>query len=501
MTTSAVIAVNRFGLGAKPGEISRAQADPRAWLRAQIRGARAVPESIATLPSSQAIFGEYTEAIGLRRDRRRAQRDSQMAATDSTRGDTGDDRQVDAQGEPPVPSAEAVAQGIRQVLAPKYQQQVAARYQFAATTDEPFRERLIHFWTNHFAVSTDKRIVLGLAGALENEAVRPAVHGRFVDMVLAAERHPAMILYLDNQQSVGPNSQAARNAARRATNTGVNRKVGLNENLAREILELHTLGIGGYSQTDVTTFAEILTGWSIDGGRGALGGGGGWVATDEPGAFIFRDQIHEPGAKTLLGKRYAEGGESQAEAVLRDLAAHPATATHIATKLVRHFVADEPPADAIAKVAKAFRDSEGDLPSVHGAVIDLAAAWREPYAKFKTPHEFVISTFRALDFIPKRPNQIAAPFELLGQRPYTPGSPAGWADIASQWDGADALMKRIEWATSIAERSRSRIDPLSIATVALGKELGDHTRTAISRAASAAQALTLLLMSPEFQRR
>jgi uncharacterized protein (DUF1800 family) len=493
MTTSDTIAVNRFGLGAKPREMEHAHSDPRAWLKAQLSGVRPLPDAIASLPSSQSIFSEYNDAIGQRRARRRTQRADQGNTLTESAGSTADQAETEAT----PPQAQQIAQGIRQVLAPQHRSQVAARYQIAVTTAEPFRERLIHFWTNHFAVSTDKRIVMGLAGALENEAIRPTIHRRFVDMLLAVERHPAMILYLDNQQSIGPNSQAARLTARRAQNAG-NRKVGLNENLAREILELHTLGVaGGYSQQDVTTFAEVLTGWSIGGAdRGRFA-----RAPAEPGEFVFREQVHEPGPKAVLGKRYAEGGESQAEAVLRDLAAHPSTATHVATKLVRHFVADQPPADAVAKIAKIFHDSEGDLPAVHAAVVDLAQAWREPYAKFKTPHDFVISTFRALDFLPQQPNQIAAAFELLGQRPFTPGSPAGWPDIADQWDGADALMKRIEWSTAIAQRLGSAIDPLAIATASLGKEFGDHTRTAISRAASATQGLTLLLMSPEFQRR
>jgi uncharacterized protein (DUF1800 family) len=493
MSNSALIAVNRFGLGAEPGELAGAKDDPRAWLRSQIEGARSLPGPVAALTPSKLIFSEYMDAVGERRDRRRQQRQN---ASQTGGGSTEQDEEIAMQPDA-TSEAQAIAQGIRQVFAPRYQQQVAARYQVASTTNEPLRERLIHFWTNHFAVSTDKRIVLGFAGGLENEAIRPHLHGRFAEMLLAVERHPAMILYLDNQQSIGPNSSVARIAARRTRSAGNDRKLGLNENLAREILELHTLGVGAYDQADVTTLAEILTGWSIGGsGNGRFG-----RVPGEPGVFAFRDQVHEPGTKTLLGREYAEGGESQAQSALRDLARHPSTSKHIAKKLVRHFVADDPPADAVDKIAKVFRESEGDLPSVHTAVIELSQAWQEPYAKFRTPHEFVIATFRALQFAPKQPNQIAAPFELLGQRPYTPESPAGWPDVASQWDGADALMKRIEWSSAIAQRLESRVDPMAIASATLGQEWSDHTRTAIARAASAEQALTLLLMSPEFQRR
>ncbi len=197
--------------------------------------------------------------------------------------------------------------------------------------------------------------MLGLAGAFEREAIRPHVLGNFTDLLLAVEQHPAMLLYLDNYLSVGPGSRLARMAARRQTE----RKIGINENLAREILELHTLGVnGGYTQQDVTTFAQVLTGWSIGGNFGRLQDG-------EPGQFTFREALHEPGAKTVLGKRYSEDGESEGKAVLRDVAAKPATATFIATKLARHFIADEPPPAAVEKLAKSFTKSHGDLPTVY----------------------------------------------------------------------------------------------------------------------------------------
>jgi len=472
----AIIAANRFGLGARPGELLRVKSDPRGWLSDQVKGTRAVPEAVARLTPSADVVKKYNAAQDARRDARQEQ-------------DSGKRSEAAL--------AQRIVQGVRQVLVPLYLEQVAARYTVAATTDEPLRERLVHFWTNHFAVSADKVAVIGLAGALENEVVRPNIANRFADLLLAVEHHPAMILYLDNQQSSGPNSQLGKLAERRGRidKEGAQRKVGINENLAREIMELHTLGVnGGYTQSDVTTFAQALTGWSVGGGRGRL-------AQGDPGKFVFRDLVHEPGEKTILGKRYSEAGEAQAKAVLLDLAKHPATAKFVATKLVRHFVSDDPPAAAVEQIAKVFRDSDGHLPTVHRAVIDLPQAWQAPFVKFKTPHEFVTSAFRSLDFVPQQPNQVAAPFELLGQRPYTPGSPAGWADTSSQWDGADALMKRIEWSTAVGQRIGSRAQPLQLADQSLGNSLSDHTRTAIARAASAAQGLTLLLMSPEFQKR
>jgi uncharacterized protein (DUF1800 family) len=463
MTLDAVVAANRFGLGARPGELERAHGDARGWLQKQVTGSRTLPEEIRRLPSSAEILKSYTE---LRRERNDAKSDSE--------------------------AAKRLLGGLRATLAPYYLDQVAARYRVAAATEESFRERLVHFWTNHFAVSADKPQVLALAGTLENEAIRPHVAGRFMDMLVAVEAHPAMILYLDNQASIGPASQLAQRRGRRAAADG--RKLGLNENLAREILELHTLGVGGgYTQLDVTTFARALTGWSI--GTDRFRGGG------ELGKFAFHDAAHEPGAKTILGTRYGQSGIAQPRAVLADLAKHAATAQHLATKLARHFIADEPPPEAVERIAKAFRDSAGDLPTVYRAVIETPAAWTAAGVKFKTPHELVVSSFRMLDFVPAEPRQVAAPFDLLGQRPYTPGSPAGWPDTATHWDGPDALLKRIEWAGTVAARVAGREQPLSLGERSLGAALNERTRVAITRAASAEQSITLLLASPEFQRR
>ena len=412
MTLDAVVAANRFGLGARPGELERARGDARAWLQKQVVGPRALPDEIERLPSSAEVFQTYSE---LRQERGQGNK---------------------AQGSKAEAAAAKRAPGaLRTKLMPFYLDQVAARYRVAALTEESFRERLVHFWTNHFAVSADKPQVLALAGTLENEAIRPHVAGRFADMLAAVEAHPAMILYLDNQASIGPGSQLAQRRNRRAAGNG--RKLGINENLAREILELHTLSVdGGYTQQDVTTFAQALTGWSLGTDRVLMSG--------ELGKFTFHDAAHEPGAKTVLGVRYSQSGVAQPRAVLADLAKHPATARHLALKLARHFIADEPPPASVERIATAFRDSDGDLPTVYRAVLDTPAAWEGAGVKFKTPHELVVSSFRMLDFVPAEPRQVAAPFDLLGQRPYTPGSPAGWPDTATHWDGPDALMKRIE---------------------------------------------------------
>ena len=456
----AVIAANRFGLGARPGELPTIDQDPAGWLHAQlVRHDAPAPTGLAT---SSEVLRELT---GKLKDVRAARQ-------------SGD-----------ADAAQTAQRATREATRNHYFEQASARYDLAATTDAPFRERLVHFWTNHFAVSADKQVIPALAGTLENEAIRPHVTGRFADLLLAVEQHPAMLMYLDNQTSMGPRSRAAERAARRG------RALGLNENLAREILELHTLGVtGGYTQQDVTTFAKVLTGWSIGGGRGPL-------ASGPAGQFMFRPALHEPGAKTLLGKRYVEDGMDEGVAVLRDLAAHASTAHFLAAKIARHFAADEPPPQLVERLAEAYRRSDGDLTAVYRALLGSSEPWAAAEPKFKTPHEFVISTYRALGQRPDRPQQMIAFLDALGQRPYTPGSPAGWPDTAAQWDAGAALLKRIDWAAAVGRLVGDRVDPSSLATEVLGPVLSDHTRTAIARAASAAQGLTLLLVSPEFQRR
>jgi uncharacterized protein (DUF1800 family) len=481
------IAVLRFGLGARPGDLAAAAGDPRAWLMAQIRGAVGLAGNTPLAPSDQ-IFAEVQAARDYAQEMKREA--AQPAGTTAAG----------------APATVQPFNPVRDAYLPHYRAQVLARAQSAALTARPFAERLVHFWTNHFAVSADKGAITGIAGTLENEAIRPHIGGRFIDLLTAVEQHPAMIAFLDNQNSVGKDSELAqlaafRQARRAFAQPGTDasgkpaRQFGINENLAREILELHTLGVdGGYSQRDVTAFAEIITGWSIGGGKGRLAGG-------TPGRFYFRDNLHEPGAKTFLGKTYRENGLAQGEAVLSDLSRHAATAHFIATKLVRHFVSDDPPPAAVERVAHAFLKSGGDLPTVYAALIQSPEAWDADARKFKTPEDFVFSTLRSLSISPSRPEEIVRSFDLLGQRQYTPGSPAGWPDTSKSWDGSDALMRRVLWASRVADRYEQGLEPADVAASSLGAYARPETVTALRRATSSAQALALLLMSPEFQRR
>jgi uncharacterized protein (DUF1800 family) len=456
----AVVAGNRFGLGARPGELIRIR-DQRAWLLDQLQGPSSAPQELSGLPDSAS---QFVRVQNLRQERRAARK----ADEDNTK---------------------AYGRFVREA----YIEQTAARYRHAASTDLPFHERLVHFWSNHFAVSADKQPLPAVAGLMENEAIRPNISNKFVDLLMSVEKHPAMIVYLDNQRSIGPNSTLGKRANRRRND----QEFGLNENLAREILELHTLGVdGGYTQQDVTSFAKVLTGWSIGGA-----GDRGRFADGVPGTFEFRDTIHEPGPQRILTKKYTQSGLAQGEGVLRDLAVHPSTARFVSTKLARHFVADEPPAELIDDMTRAWLSSGGDLASVYEALIESELAWDAMHRKYKTPHDFVISTLRAFDYVPDNPQLIVGALDLMGQTPFRPGSPEGWPDTAEQWGGADALYKRIEWSNTVARRIGSRVDPVALGDAVLGPRFSPETRKAVARAESLTQGMTLFLASPDFQRR
>jgi len=380
-----------------------------------------------------------------------------------------------------------------------YRSAVNARLMSALQTDTPFVERLVHFWSNHFAVSVDKALIAGIAGAFEMEAIRPHVLGNFADMLVAVEQHPAMQLFLDQTHSVGPDSRAALRAQQRDPAY----RRGLNENLAREIMELHTLGVRtGYTQDDVTEFARALTGWSVAGVRGPHPGNIASAAA--PGSFVFRPALHEPGARSVMGKRYDQAGQQQALAILNDLAHASATSRHIAFQLARHFVADNPPPDLTARLALAFEQSGGDLPTVYRALVEAPQAWASVDAKFKTPWEWTVSSMRGLGW--REPADVgdlnAAPLlTQLGQPVWRPGSPAGYDDIAASWAAPDALVRRVEAAQRFAARMGDRLDPRTLGNTLMGATLSASTAAAVAHAESASTAVALLLVSPDFLRR
>ncbi|OUL98760.1 DUF1800 domain-containing protein [Variovorax sp. JS1663] len=459
------IALNRFGLGARPDETP--PRDPRRWLLVQFERYQPRPAPWSGQQGTGARLADYQE-------RQRAIRST------------------------PDEDKQAARQMLRRDARSGYLAAVDARLASALDTPAPFVERLVHFWANHFAISVEKPLVLGLAGSYEAEAIRPHVLGRFDALLAAAVRHPAMLVYLDQAQSMGPDSPAAQRLAERAPQ----RRRGLNENLAREILELHTLGVrSGYTQADVTEFARALTGWSVAGGEGPAPADPAMEAP-EPGGFRFRPALHEPGARSVLGRRYAQPGEQQAGAILADLAAAPATARHIATKLARHFVADDPPPALVDRLAVAFQRSGGDLPSVYRVLVDAPESWTGTGRKFKTPWDWTVSSMRALGRRELKSTQAAALLAQLGQPVWRPGSPAGYDDIAASWAAPDALVRRVELAQRIASQAGDAIDPRQLAPRLLpGDALGEGTRLAIARADSASTGLALLLVSPDFLRR
>ncbi|URW76908.1 DUF1800 domain-containing protein [Sphingomonas donggukensis] len=512
--TDASIALNRFGLGARPDDAP--PGDARRWLVDQFDRYEPRVSGAPTAAAAAQALADYQQARQAVRaeqggarpgQRRRAAMAEQAPAMEEgaamapTNRRPAGPRQVAGEDAQPMSDTERAAVAMRRQGREFYTQSVGLRMNAALATPTPFVERLVHFWANHFAVSADGMRVVGLAGPFEFEAIRPHVLGRFRDMLFAVERHPAMLMYLDQAQSVGPNSPLAQVAAARAARgQGQGRKPGLNENLAREIMELHTLGVRtGYSQGDVTEFARAMTGWTVAG----LGRGGGRMAgTDgRPGDFVFAPRLHEPGARTIMGRGFAQDGQAQAAAVLDMLAAHPATARHIATKLVRHFVADDPPAAAVARVEAAFLQSGGDLPTIYRALIASPEAWATQPAKFKTPWEWSVSTLRALGLREFGTPQTVGLLQQLGQPTWRPGSPAGWDDTAPSWAGPDAIMRRVEAAERFATRANQQIDPRARAAQLFPGSASAATTQAIARAESPSQGLALLLVSPDFMRR
>ena len=480
---TALVALNRFAFGARGGasDLARAATDPRAFLKAELQRPAVTQLEATTLPSTNIAL----QAVYAEQQQKKMEREATAAGSPGApapRPNSPDmmraigNADTMAKTDPAKAGDEPVAQKLMRADA-------MACFKCVSHAEVGFAERLVHFWSNHFCVSALKGPnVRAIAGCFEREAIRPHVLGRFSDMLLAVEQHPAMLFYLDNAQSFGPNSKA-----------GQRRKRGLNENLAREILELHTLGVdGGYTQADVTSLARIITGWMFAGREGRLG---------EPGTFVFFPNAHEPGAQTLLGKLYPAGGIEQGKAALTDLARHPATAHHIARKLARHFVADDPPQSLVARLAKEFRDTDGDLKRVATTLVDSDEAWALPAAKMRTPHEFMMAALRAIDRMPDGPGAVLGPLVAMGMPLWQPPGPNGWPDTVAAWASPEGMKSRLEVSAAVSARVKNLINPSELLDTIAGGAASAETRQAVARAESRQQGLALLLMSPEFQRR
>jgi uncharacterized protein (DUF1800 family) len=425
-------ALIRFGLGRRRGEA--VPDDPHAWLARQLEGT----DPALSQPGASTAEG-LAALLADRRDPNRKENRREHVRT-------------------------------------LFRSEQAALVKHLLETPDGFRERLVWFWANHFTVSLRRGECGATITAYIREAIRPHVTGRFEDMLKAVMQHPCMIMYLDNQQSFGPDSLV-----------GQRQKKGINENLARECLELHTLTpASGYTQADVSAFAQVISGWSIE-------------LNKEPPGFFYRRYAHQPGSKTLLGRTFPEGEEGGMQA-LAFLATHQATYHNIATKLLRHFVSDTPDPLDIAQIQSVLRNTNGDLKAACRVLIALPAAWK-PLTKLRAPADYILAVLRALDLpADKRPPDIPGLMAGLGQPFLSAPLPNGWPDTAQDWSGPEALLRRIDWAFGVTGRANG-MDAEQIASATLGPLLSDSTHQQMSRAGSRRDALALLLASPEFNRR
>jgi uncharacterized protein (DUF1800 family) len=525
---AALVALNRFGFGARggaSGDLVNAASDPRGFVKAELGRPNGVllemPGLLSTPALGEAVFAYQLEIKQAREAAAKSGAPASEAAPAQPAMDAKAQRRslslnsvaMDIAGKPPtmetpeksgvgaaMQSADTMQPSAMQpnaaqpnaakqppqplnIIQKTYRTEALARLQRAVIADCGFLERLVAFWSNHFCISANKGELARMwAGSFEREAIRPHVLGRFGDMLKAVEQHPAMLFFLDNQQSLGPDSRA-----------GQNRKRGLNENLAREIMELHTLGVGGgYTQDDVTSLARIITGWTFAGRQGQLGA---------PGSFVFNANAHQPGAQRLLGKVYEATGVAQGEAALADIARHPSTAKFIATKFVRHFVADDPPPALVARLQDVFSKSGGDLKAMTTALLDSDEAWQAPLTKVRSPYEFLVATGRLLARIPDDPGLYLGGLNLLGQPLWSPAGPNGFPDTNAAWAAPEGMKLRLDISAQVASRLASNIDPRDLLELAAADAASEETRRTIERAESRQQALALLLMSPEFQRR
>jgi uncharacterized protein (DUF1800 family) len=473
---AAALASHRFGFGPGRDQIAGIADDPRGALLAELE----------RLSVGSAAAGLFTSS-----ESARAIFDFQAAQAAKQKLTQRVQKQADAGG--PMPATSEAFAAISAELSvgqkpgdnqPPLPQQLflneaKARVDAATGANIGFAERLVWFWSNHFCISADK--VVAMAGPYEREAIRPHVLGRFADMLQAVESHPAMLVYLDNVESMGADSIA-----------GINRDKGLNENLAREIMELHTLGVrSGYTQNDVTSFANVITGWT-------------WIPPIEPdhgGEFAFAARLHEPGDKIVLGKNYPDAGVAQGRAVLADFARHPATAQHIAQKLASHFVSDEPPPALVIKLEQKFSESDGDLKEVAKTLVMADESWAPQRTKLKPPSAWIVAMLRLAGPMVLPPNAIGRVIgaqAALGEALWRPPAPNGYPDTEAAW--IDGVPHRLSIANEFAARVAANTDPLALLDQGLGPLASAETRQTVSRAETRAQALTLLVMAPEFLR-
>lgn len=460
MAFDPVIAETRFGCGLSP------RLAAPAGVAEMLQGLIAPDEMAARFPIEP--FESYTQ---------------RMAAAEALR--------KSVKGQKGTPEAESVAKQIKlmkRAAREDWLHWMAAHVSRRVNTATGFRERVVAFWADHFTATGKVSMMRRATSPYIQSAIRPRVTGRFDDLLVAAVTHPVMLHYLDQEHSTGPNSPATLKRPD---------KRGMNENLAREVLELHTLGVGGpYTQADVRQLAELLTGLGYD-----LGGG-----------MKFAKGWAEPGAETVLGRSYG-GGEAvyeDVEAALRDIANHPAVAGHIARKLVVHFVSDDPDPALVAAVEAAWRDSGGELMVVYGALLGHGAAWAREKRNFRPPFDWMAAACRALDMphaaladLSERDFQLRMfnPLMMMGHVWQKPDGPDGLPEEDAAWLTPQALAARLQWAVTMPQVLMGALpDPRAFVDVALGPDAPESVRFAAEAAESRADGIGLVLASPAFQR-
>ncbi len=447
----AVIATNRFGMGARLTEIDDARHSPRDWLigsLAPITPPKDAPTAIEMI-RKWVKYKEQQKNTNKKTNSMKAVSQDTVSFHDSFRSN----------------SAQIIKSSIE--------------------TSSSINYRLLDFFSNHFSVSAKNPGMKFLAPALDWDAIAPNILGPFSNMLTAAITHPAMLLYLDNVNSIGPHSLQGNKR----------KKSGLNENLAREILELHTLSVNGnYTQSDVNELAKAITGWSITRKNDT-------TELLKGDAYIYRPNNHEPGNRYILDKYYFDSidNDTQGRKILTDLANHPSTALHICTKLAQHFVNDEPNSKLINNMKKTWLKTEGNLKAVMITLIESNSAWHKKSKKYKSPREFLISTYRAGNIIISNKKNLINHLNHLGQLPYHSGSPAGYGDFNSTWNGPDALLRKIEWVEIVSKHKQlRRSNSLDLVNTSLSNSISKATLDIIKQAENQQQAIALLFLSPDF---
>lgn len=538
-------ALNRLTFGPRPGDVETVRKmGVKKWIDQQLHPERITespevaerlrpldslrmsPAEIATnYPPPQLVQAmtkgllplpkdpEVRQRVELQAQRLRAKQEAKQDAKDDLKakqGKGGRDPLQQAMRQQVLATADPVER--RKLVASRTPQQVLpydlneAKLYRAIYSNRQLEEQMADFWFNHFNVYLDKGADRILMSSYERDAIRPHVFGKFRDLLEATAESPAMLFYLDNWQSISPDRIPERRVFNQRAKQKAKQARGLNENYARELMELHTLGVdGGYTQQDIIEVARCFTGWTIAQPRGG-------------GDFIYNDRVHDKGEKTVLGVKIAAGGgRGDAEKVLDILARHPSTARFISTKLAQKFVADDPPPALIERMAKTFHDTDGDIRAVMSAMLDSKEFFSEGAfrAKVKTPLELVVSAARAIDAQVNFAIPLAMQIAELGQPLYRKVEPTGYSGANSEWVNSAALLARMNFALALADNrlpgSKVDTDRFADSTSAIARQLlfqepSPQTLASIEKALARKEPTPaleagLVLGSPDFQRR